>query len=465
MGLCRDRCISKERKNQVNNAAGTAAPVLGREIIGLKYVDALCVDTNGSLRGKRLPVSDLAKLEKGQLNIPQAIFSLSVRGDTLDGGGRGISDGDPDGYCYPVHSTFAPLPWTSEPSAQVLLAMRDAKGQPVDIDPRRLLNDMVEKIHALGYQPVVAFELEFYLLRAPQAPSHRPEPVMLANAAGGVCSQNYGVDILDAQQPFLETVSRYAAELGLPAGAISAESGIGQFEINLGHVADPALAADHAVLLKQVVKKAAEAHGLSATFMAKPFGDQPGNGMHVHMSLLDRDQQNAFAPGHAKNRLAHAIAGLQALMPGTLAFFAPNINAFRRFQPGSFAPVNRSWGLDNRSVALRIPTGNANATRIEHRVAGADANPLLVMASILAGVLHGLENDLVPSEAATGNNNTVHDPAFPASFLDALDATQGDEVLAGLFGRCYLNFYVDLKRKELAGFLGEYSEKEYQWFL
>lgn len=451
----------------MNQMVDTAAQAMGDEIAGLKYIDALCVDTNGGLRGKRLPRADFEKLERGRLNLPQAVFALSVKGEALDGGGRGISDGDPDGYCYPVRSTFAPMPWAFQPSAQVLLGMCDSEGTALDIDPRRLLNDVVSRVRALGYTPVVAFELEFYLLQkgAEKSISFRPQPVALRNLAGGTCSQNYGVDVLDDYAEVLETIASYAAAMGVPGRAVSAESGVGQFEINLSHVADPILAADHALLLRQAVKKAADAHGLAATFMAKPFGDQPGSGMHVHMSLLDGQGANAFDPSHAAPQLEHAIAGLQALMPGSLAFLAPNVNAFRRFRPGSFAPVNRSWGYDNRSVALRVPRSEPASSRIEHRVAGADANPLLVMACILAGAIHGMESQLTPTAPATGNNNIEDDPTFPANFAAALLATENDIDLARYFGRNYLHFYSDLKRRELAAFMNEYSEKEYQWFL
>lgn len=433
----------------------------------LKYIDALCVDTNGKLRGKRMPIVEVEKLEKGHLNIPQAIFSLSVNGEALDGGGRGISDGDPDGYCYPVKSTFASVPWSKERTGQVLVGMRDANGLAVDIDPRQVLSVAATRLERLGYWPIVAFELEFFLLKrdATIDEANPPRPVSTKNLANGIYGQSYGMDALTQHEGLLETISEYARAMSVPTRSISAESGVGQFEINLSHVPDPMLAADHAVLLRQIVKKAAAKHDLEATFMAKPFADQPGSGMHVHISLLDDNHQNVFHPRAGKSLLEQAIAGLQSLMPGCMSFFAPNVNSFRRFVPGNFVPVNRSWGYDNRSVALRIPTGDPNNTRIEHRVAGADANPLLVMASILAGLAHGIKNNLVPDAPVRGNNSAANDGALPLNFISALSLTEQDEGLAECFGGPYLRFYADLKRRELARFLNGYSLREYQWFL
>jgi glutamine synthetase len=437
------------------------------DIENLQFVDALCVDTNGKLRGKRLTRSDVEKLSKGSLNIPQALFSLAVNGVALDGGGRGISDGDPDGYCYPVVNTFSPIPWADVSGGQVLIGMKDAEGAPIDIDPRHMLENLVDALGELGFRTTVAFELEFYLLEsAAVAVNFVPTPVSARNAAGGYYGQNYGIDALDKYHTVLKTITDYASAMSVPTRAISSESGIGQFEVNLCHVSSPVLAADHAVLLRQLIKKAAQKHGYEATFMAKPFADQPGSGMHVHIAITDYEGNNLFDSARDGTALlTQCIAGLHALMPPCMPFFAPNINAFRRFVPGSFVPVNRSWGYDNRSVAMRIPLGDPRNTRIEHRVSGADANPILVISAILAGIIHGIANKMRAEPAVTGNYNERTDSAFPADFGAALGMLETNAEIRLYFGQFYPAFFADLKRKEVAEFQKEYSEAEYQWYL
>lgn len=447
------------------NAPARAMESFLQEHADIEHFDAIFVDACGAMRGKRVPRVDVDKVVNGKLNIPQALFALCVTGEGVGAGGRGWGDGDPDGYGYPLMNTLCKLPWGSSHIAQVLMGMREGAGRPVDIDPRQLLTGLVERLSTLGLTAVAAVELEFYLLDPKRGTNGQPVPATGRDMPGGRNGQNYGMEVLNAHQPVLDTIDRFARAMGVPTRAVSAESGRSQFEINLSHVNDPVLAADHAILLKQIVRKAAHEHGMEASFMAKPFSDQPGSGMHVHLSLVDQDGNNAFAADPERRTLRQVVAGLLQLLPACLSFFAPNLNSFRRFTPGSFVPVNLSWGDDNRSVAIRVPSGDPCNLRIEHRVAGADANPLLVMAAILAGTLQGLDAELEAPEPSIGDMSEVADARWPKGLLAALELTASDERLRQHLGHTYPAFYADLKRREFDALLSNYSATEYEWYL
>ena len=261
-------------------------------------------------------------------------------------------------------------------------------------------------------------------------------------------------DKLDEWATLLAQIDAACEAQGVSAGAATAEYGGAQFEVNLGHLDDPVLACDHAMMLRRIVKGVAARHGLEATFMSKPFADQSGSGLHVHASLVDDQGQNVFdeTTPDGDRLLGHAIAGLQATTYDAMAFFAPNINAFRRFAANQFVPVNTSWGINNRSVSFRVPMGGGRARRIEHRIAGADANPYLVMAAMLAGFHHGLANKLTPTQPSTGNAGEEADPDMPLRLWSALDRLEGSSLMATYFGPWYLSAYAAIKRSEFEAF-------------
>ena len=253
----------------------------------------------------------------------------------------------------------------------------------------------------------------------------------------------------------------------MPVNATSKEYAPGQFEANLKHQSDARKAADHAVFLKQVVKAAALSQGFEATFMAKPYGDRAGNGLHIHLSVVDASGGNIFDNGteEGSEALNHAIGGLQALMPESMVLFAPNVNSYRRFQPDMFAPVNRRWGYNNRSTGLRIPAGPNDARRIEHRVSGADANPYLALAGVLAGVLHGLAKKLAATAPSTGNVSRDPDPALAFGIDDALAKLGLASALAEYMGEETLALYSETKRIEAQRLRKVITPAEYDWYL
>lgn len=424
-------------------------------------IDAVFVDLNGQLRGKRLPRAGAAGALAAGVMVPQAVMALTSAGECLDAGGRGISDGDPDGVGFPVAGSATPLPWSPR-TAQVLLRMHTFDGAPFGCDPRNVLDRVVADLAGAGLSAVMAFELEFYVIDRERGPDGAPRlPPQLA--AMPEAARSHGTAVLDALAPLFDKARAYAETMGVRLGAIGAESGVGQFEINLHHGGDAGRAADEVILLRQILKAAAQANGLDVTFMAKPFASQPGNGLHLHVSLLDANGRNVFADD--ETRLGHAIGGIAALAPAAMAIQAPNLNSYRRFVPGTFVPVNRSWGRDNRSVAFRVPMSAPAARRVEHRMAGGDANPFLVAATVLASMAHGMERRIEPGPAATGNANLIEDPELPMDLPAALARLVGSDEMRRALGGDYVDLYADVRRKELRALLGFHLPKEFAWYL
>jgi glutamine synthetase len=253
------------------------------------------------------------------------------------------------------------------------------------------------RFKALGLTPVVASEMEFYLLREEDDALGRPVHTQTDRVGGALASgQTYCIETMESMSEVMHGIRDACIAQGLPIDTLINESAPSQYEINLYHSPDALVAADQGMMLQRVIKGVARQQGLRATFMAKPFGDLAGNGMHVHCSLLDDQGNNAFDDGTGQGNalLRQAVAGCLATIEESMLLFAPNLNSYRRFQRGTHAPLAPSWGYENRTVSVRIPADSPGATRIEHRVAGADANPYLVIAAILGGMLHGIENKL-----------------------------------------------------------------------
>jgi glutamine synthetase len=437
------------------------------------HVDAFLHDLNGNLRGKRLPVTEAGKLWKAGLEMPRCMLFLDPTGDDLNPGGRSGDLGDPDGTAMPIPGLLAPVPWAEEPTAQVLLQMTDPAGdanhgKPSRFCPRAALDGTLAQFKRLGLTPVVAVELEFYLFDRDGDANGYPVPVK--NPLTGrpeTSKQPYSIDDLDAYGAFIRRVASYARAQNVPASAAITEYSPGQFEINLRHEADAVAACDHAVLLKRAIKAAARVDGHRASFMAKPFLDAAGSGMHIHVSLVDKQGRNAFGETGAKGEtlLRQAIAGLQAAMPESMAIFGANLNGFRRYQPGHNVPITPAWGHNNRSVAFRIPAGGGGARRIEHRVAGADANPYLVMAAVLAGMLHGIENRRTPTPETKGDAGDGADRNVPFAFTAAVERFAKAKILPQHIAPNMLDLLRDQKREEMRKFMGVISRQEYDWYL
>jgi len=430
--------------------------------------DAIFPDLSGVIRGKRYPIAELGKVMEAGFTMPGSLYMLDTLGESHDPDGIGFSDGDPDYQAKAIPGTLAPVPWAARPQAQVMVTMVDDDGAPYYYEPRNVLRRVARRLHDLGLKPVVAFELEFYLIDRERLASGAPQPpVSPATGRRDFGTHPYGMKVLDAYDALFEDIARACTLQEVPAGAMTAEYAAGQFEINLEHVADPVEAADDCVLFKRIVQGVAQKHGFQATFMAKPYANRAGNGLHMHVSLLDEVGRNVFDGGAAvaSDTLRHAIGGVLRVLPESMAFLAPNVNSYRRYLPDIFVPTQRSWGFENRSVALRIPAGGGDARRIEHRVAGADANPYLALATLLAGIHKGIAEKIDPGEPWEGNAALKYDDGLPFRPRRALDRLTEDCGLADYLGADYLRAYAACKETELDAFEAQVSPLEYTWYL
>lgn len=431
-------------------------------------IEILLVGMNGDLRGKMIPLSAEDKVWKNSVRLPASTQSLDIWGDDNDDlTGISLTLGDPDGLCIPDKRSLSPMPWAPTGSKQVLATMHTLEGQPHFVCPRAILARVLERFSALGLTPVVATELEFYVMEDDWRETGRPMPPKALTYRGEPNGfQLYDMRATGAMEDYLATVRAYADAMGLPADATTAEFGPGQFEVNLLHRPDAMAAADDCIYLKRVAEFAARRHGLKSTCMAKPYGDQAGSGLHVHVSIIDAEGRNILdAKGGEPVKLKSVTAGLLQTMREAQLIFAPFANSYRRFQPGSFAPDRIDWGFGHRGTAIRIPDKDGPAARIEHRVAGADANPHLLLAAILGGILKGLEADLDPGPVTTPDAPATSPDLLTHDFLTAVDAFRTSDFIADMFGREYRQLYGDTKRKEAITYLRTVSDFDYRTYL
>ena len=433
----------------------------------IKYLDVILGDLSGIIRGKRIPISDADKIFTTGVQFCYSTFLLDTSGYCPDAEGRGFTDGDPDANYYPVKNTLSIIPWHKDNIAQVLITIQDESRYSSIMDPRNVLAKVWDNFSKLKLYPRVAFELEFYLIKRRNKLDENPTPpVSKRNKRQAEGTQVYGMSELDDFYNFLEEINNFCKIQNIPASTASSEFAPGQFEINLNSTTNLLKAADDSVLLRRLVKETAIKHGYEATFLSKPYLSEAGSGMHLHLSLYDKNKKNVFSKNKLKNKnLLHAIGGLQKTMYECMAIFAPNINSYRRFLPDQFVPVNSSWGPNNRSVAFRIPVSNEEATRIEHRVAGAEANAYLVLSSILTGIMHGLKNKIIPDKPRIDNACDNPDKEMPLNIDDALTKLKSSKVMNKYLTKEYVKIYVDLKRKEQVSFHSEISNTELKWYL
>jgi len=434
-----------------------------------RFIEPLLTDMNGIMRGKRMGLEDMGKAFGNGVNVCAATVVLDTLGSTFSSIPNGLRDGDPDVKAMAVPGSLAPVPWASQPTAQVLLEMINLDGSPYENDPRNVLRRAMQPLYELGLKPVMALELEFYLVEhdgdrfQPRMPRIPGSSLPQVGAQYSIMEDLYEVD------DFLGDLDAFCRAQNIPAGAALSEFAPGQFEINLHHVDDPVLACDHAVLLKRAVKAAAAKNGLAATFMAKPFAESAGSGLHIHVSVLDREGNNIFAgkskDGDFSDQLRHAIGGLGEIMAESVAVFAPNANSYRRYSPGNFVPASPDWGPNHRGVALRIPLSAAANRRLEHRVAGADANPYLVVASLLAGIHHGISKQCEPRAMIPEGTEFEYRVEIPARWTQALDAFDAGKILPRYMGESYHRLFSMCRREEEANYNAEIPTKDYQWYL
>lgn len=457
----------------MTTAANTEVEKFLQQHPDIKMLEVLMPDMNGILRGKRIPREEWLALFAGTVKCCGATSLCNSAGEIIPEIGLGSADGDPDKLMFPIINTLAPIPWLDSATAQVLVSCANLDGTPSNYDPRNILRRVLGFLHELDLNPVVATELEFYLLE----PCDEPTPRVKLGTIPGTGLKQSGTqyampeDLWD-HDDFLEDV-RQACELQhVPMTTVHSEFSPGQYEINLHHVDNPLLACDHAVLLKRIVKGVARQHGMAASFMAKPFSATAGCGLHIHTSVYDAQGNNVFADSETLHkpeisaRMRHAIGGLTETMGDAMAIFAPNANSYRRLQPGNFVPLTPNWGYNHRGVALRIPVAESKDMRVEHRVASADANPYLVMAAVMAGIHHGLTKECDPGAmVAEGSVIEEEQVTLPTRWEAALDRFDSSEVMRHYLGEEYFDLFAKIRRSECNEFQSQVSNLDYQWYL
>ncbi len=456
-------------KNTLPRGIGTAAEAQAFLAANpdIEAVQLVITDACGVGRGKNVAREELAALYGSGRNVAGSILGLDITGEDVDGTGLVWDVGDADQCCRPVAGSLARAPWLKRPSAQVLGTMYELDGLPSKADPRHVLANVVARCEAAGLAPVVAVELEFYLLERDAGGRLVPSAGMLSGERRGRIDA-YGLGRLDDMSPLFDDLYASARALGLPVRTLMSEYAPGQFEITLEHRADAMRAVDEAILFKRAVRGVAARHGRVACFMAKPFAERAGSGMHLHASLADREGTNACAADDPAGSpvLRHAIGGLRATLAEGMAIYAPNANSYRRFRSLSYAPVAVTWGINNRSVSLRVPAGPPASRHVEHRVAGADANPYLVAALVLGGMLHGIERQLDPGPPVEGNGYAqAEQGTLPTQWHAALDAAAASTFVRDTLGAGFLEVFLAIKRQEAEKFGALVSDRDYEWYL
>jgi glutamine synthetase len=433
----------------------------------VEAVQLVITDASGVARGKNISREELESFYSIGRNVAGSILGLDITGEDVEETGLVWSAGDADQTCRPVPGTLGRATWLDRPTGQVLGTLYEIDGRSAKADPRHALARVVERLGSLGFTPVVAVELEFYLLQRDGDGALQPARGLRSGQRGHRIDA-YGLGRLDDMSPLFDELYAAARSLGLPVRTLMSEYAPGQFEITLEHRADALRAVDEAILFKRAVRGVAVRHGCIACFMAKPFAELSGSGMHLHASLADGQGRNAFAAGDPTGTpaLRHAIGGLRETLADAMAVFAPNANSYRRFRALSYAPVAPTWGVNNRTVSLRVPAGPPASRHVEHRVAGADANPYLVAAVVLAGMLRGIERELDPGPPVEGNGYAQAAAGeLPMLWSAALERAARSEFLADSLGREFLDVFLAVKRRECDRFAALVTDRDYEWYL
>nr|WP_312231028.1 glutamine synthetase family protein [Pseudomonas sp.] len=434
----------------------------------VRSIELMLIDANGIPRGKLLHREELLAIYQNGRPLPSSILALTVQGEDVEATGLVWEVADADCWTYPLPGSLTLQPWRSTPTGQLQVSMHPTQGLPAaPADPRHALVGVIERLKADGLHPVMAVELEFYLLDKQRDANGRPQPAVQMNGVRPEAPQVYGVYELEQVQPFLDDLYAACEAQGLPVRTAISEYAPGQLELTLEHRFDALQAVDEGIRYKRLVKGVANKHGLQACFMAKPFGDRAGSGMHMHVSLADEQGNNLYASEDPQGTplLRHSIGGMMASLLDSLAIFCPNANSFRRFQANSYAPLAKSWGVNNRTVSFRVPGGPAVSRHIEHRICGADANPYLAAAAILAGIHHGIREQIDPGAAIVGNGYEQATEFLPTDWLTALRALEGSTWAREALGEEFLKVFLAIKKTEYRQFMGEVGEQDWRWYL
>lgn len=426
-------------------------------------IEALMPDMAGVARGKVMPRNRYCR-DLG-LNLPEALILQTVSGDYPEDWSA-VDPSDRDMVLRPDESTIRLVPWATEPTAQIIHDCFHADGSPVETTSRYVLRRVLDLYREHGWRPIVAPELEFYLVKRNEDADYPLEPPVGRSGQVERGRQSFGIDILNEYDPLVDDIYNFCEKQEIELGTLSHETGVAQLEINLSH-GDPLLLADQAFVFKRTVREAAMRHGICATFMAKPMEREPGSAMHIHQSVVDiTTGENVFATRDgSKTRLFHShIGGLQNYLPAAMSFLAPNVNSYRRITKYFAAPINLQWGIDNRTAGLRVPLADNVSTRVENRVAGADANPYLAIAASLACGLLGMIEERQPTAAIEGSAYKMP-YGLPLSLAESLRLLGECPPLTSMLGERFVHAWNAVKECELHTFSQVISSWEREFLL
>ncbi|WP_134682301.1 glutamine synthetase family protein [Paracoccus ravus] len=430
-----------------------------REHPEVKTIRVAAADLNGVARGKRIPARFADKLLIEGTKFPFSVLNMDIWGEDVEDSPLVFQAGDPDGLLLPTERGFMPMPWLEAPTGLLPLWMFHADGRPYEGDPRQALARVVDRYKAAGLTPVVATELEFFLIDDSGGQLRVPPSPRSGKRRTG--AETLSLRALDAFDRFFTALYDACEAMDIPADTAISEAAPGQFEINLMHQADPLKAADDAWLFKLLVKGLARRYGFAGSFMAKPYDTFNGSGMHMHFSILDEKGENIFDNGgeEGSERLRHAVAGCLAAMPGSTLLFAPHENSYDRLVPNAHAPTGIGWAYENRTSAIRIPSSGPKARRIEHRVAGGDVNPYLTVATVLGAALNGLEDRIEPPPPIQGNAYEQGLAQLPTTWGQAIESFATCPQIKRIFPAHLIENFVMTKRQELH-YMAELSDEE-----
>lgn len=428
----------------------------------LDEVECIVADIAGVARGKAMPAAKFATQER--FYLPNSIFLQTITGEWADNPSGAFTE--PDMILTPDFSTAAAAPWTADVTLMVIHDVSDQLGEPVPFAPRNVLRRVLKLYEDKGWRPIVAPEMEFFLV-APNVDPNKPIiPPIGRTGRRAAAKQAYSMSAIDEYGKVIDDIYNFAEAQGFGIDGILQEGGAGQVEINLNH-GDPVHLADQIFYFKRLIREAALRHNCFATFMAKPIEDEPGSAMHIHHSVVDiKTGKNIFSDNDGRETPAfmHFIAGMQRHLPATIALLAPYVNSYRRYVPDFAAPINLEWGRDNRTTGLRIPVSSTEARRVENRLAGMDCNPYLGLAASLACGYLGLIQQETPRAEYLGDAY-MSDDELPYNLGDALDLMDESKPLRDVLGDEFIDVYQSVKRNEFKEFLQVISPWEREHLL
>jgi glutamine synthetase len=462
--------VARKKKPAETQEAVRGVPSLDRArawLAARKIEDIECVvpDQAGVGRGKMMPVEKF--LDGPTMTLPSSVLTQTITGDYPDDDESFQHDpADQDILFEPDLSTLAVVPWATDPTAQVIHDAYHRDGRPVEIAARQVLRRIVELYEHRGWRPVVAPEIEFYLVKPNADPDYPLEPPTGRSGRPESGRQSYSIAAVNEFDALFDDIYDFSSAQGLEIDTLIHEEGAAQMEINLRH-GDPLALADQVFLFKRTIREAALRHNMYATFMAKPMSREPGSSMHIHQSVADlKTGENIFSDdkGDPTPEFFAFIGGSQKYLPAVTCIMAPYVNSYRRLMRSTSAPVNVMWGYDNRTVALRVPFSRPEARRLENRLPSSDANPYLAIAASLACGYLGLVEGLQASDPVAGSAND-EEIALPRGLLEAVALFEDCEELVEIFGRRFVATYRAIKKAEFETFMQVISPWEREYLL